>query len=168
MNLSIISLSNFILKWILTMTRVLRTFLIYAIRLLSGAVTLVPANAEMTYAPSLPQFGGNNFQALEILKFEKAGSDAEKARIAAALAAADRAANATVTTNADRLVAAISNYLNVEIARRFSLEILDGTQPSGNFKVGDVTIGYTRSDGILSLVISDVNGSTAIELPVVN
>ena len=128
----------------------------------------MPANAEMTYKPMLPQFGGNNLQALDILKFEKAGSDAEKARIAAALAAADRAANATVTTNADRLVAAISNYLNVEIARRFSLEILDGTEPSGNFKVGGVTIGYTRSDGILSLVISDVNGSTTIELPVVN
>ena len=116
----------------------------------------------------LPQFGGTNSQALDILKFEKAGHDAEKAKIAAALAAAERAANATVTTNADRLVAAISNYLNVEIARRFSMEILDGTEPSGNFKVGDVTIGYTRSDGILSLVISDVNGSTTIELPVVN
>lgn len=150
------------------MTTAWRSFLILSTSLFSGAGALVPANAEMTYTPMLPQFGGTNSQALDILKFEKAGHDAEKAKIAAALAAAERAANATVTTNADRLVAAISNYLNVEIARRFSMEILDGTEPSGNFKVGDVTIGYTRSDGILSLVISDVNGSTTIELPVVN
>lgn len=115
----------------------------------------------------LPQFGGGNGQALDILKFEKQGADSQKARIASALAAEERANNLTVTTNADRLVAAITNYLNVEIARRFSMEILDGDAPTGNFKVGDVSIEYIRSDGILNLVITDGSGSTTIELPVV-
>lgn len=129
---------------------------------------MLAANAEMTYSPMLPQFGGNNSQALDILKFEKAGSDSEKSKAAAALAAEIRAANTKVTTNADRLVAAITNYLDAEIAQRVSLSILDGTEPRGTFKVGDVTIAYTRTDGVLSLVISDVNGSTTIDLPVVN
>jgi hypothetical protein len=88
------------------MTHALRRFLFSAISLLSGAAALVPANAEMTYTPMLPQFGGNNFQAFDILKFEKSSLDAEKSKIAAAFAAAERAANAPVTTNADRLVAA--------------------------------------------------------------
>jgi len=135
--------------------------------LLVGVFLAQHVNAEMTYSPTLPQFGGGNGQAFEILKFEKQGADADKARAAAALAAAERAADRTVTTNADRLVAAITNYLNVEIARRFSMEILDGDAPKGNFTVGDVTIEYIRSDGILSLVITDGNGSTTIELPVV-
>jgi hypothetical protein len=145
-----------------------RHILIYlALCMAAVAVLAGPLRAEMTYSPTLPQFGGGNGQAFELLKFEKQSADAEKARAAAALAAAERAANQTVTTNADRLVAAITNYLNVEIARRFSIEILDGDAPTGNFTVGDVTIEYTRSDGILSLVIIDGNGSTTIQLPVV-
>lgn len=135
---------------------------------MAGVLLAGPVRAEMTYAPTLPQFGGGNGQAIEILKYEKARADADIARAAAAVAALERASNRTVTTNADRLVAAITNYLNVEIARRFSLEILDGDAPAGNFSVGDVSIGYTRSDGFLSLVIADGNGSTTIELPVVD
>jgi hypothetical protein len=143
-------------------------YLIYiALGMAAGAVLAGPIRAEMTYSPTLPQFGGRNGQAFEMLKFEKQGADAEKAREAAALAAAERAANPTVTTNADRLVAAVTNYLNAEIARRFSMEILDGDAPKGNFTVGDVAIEYVRLDGILSLVIIDGNGSTTIELPVV-
>lgn len=143
-----------------------RPFLLVA-GVMAGAILAGPIRAEMTYSPTLPQFGGGNGQAFELFKFEKQSADAEKAQAAAALAAAERAANQTVTTNADRLVAAITNYLNVEIARRFSTEILDGDAPTGNFTVGDVTIEYIRSDGILSLVIIDGNGSTTIELPVV-
>jgi hypothetical protein len=155
---------TFVWRWALTSWR---SPILLATGLMAGAVLAGPVRAEMTYSPTLPQFGGGNGQAFELLKFEKQGADAEKAKAAALLAAVERAANQTATTNADRLVAAITNYLNVEIARRFSIEILDGDAPTGNFTVGDVTIGYTRSDGFLSLVISDRNGSTTIELPVV-
>ena len=150
-----------------TMLRQFRCYFALLVGLIAGAALAHPVSAEMSYSPMLPQFGGGNVQALDILKFEKQGADSQKARIAAALAAEERAKNLTVTTNADRLVAAITNYLNVEIARRFSMEILDGDAPTGNFTVGDVTIEYIRSDGILSLVITDGNGSTTIELPVV-
>ncbi|MBI6629181.1 hypothetical protein JAO82_04725 [Pontibaca sp. S1109L] len=123
--------------------------------------------AELTYAPKLPQFGGHNAQAFNILTYEKQREDAEKAKIAAARAAAEREANRKVVTNTDRLVASITNYLNVEIARRFSTEVLSGSAPSGSITVGDVTIEYVRLDGIVNLVINDENGSTTIELPVV-
>lgn len=127
-----------------------------------------PLNAEMIYAPTLPQFGGGNGQALGIVQFEKQQIDARVSRTAAALAAAEREANKTVTTDADRLIASITNFLNVEIARQFSTEILSGSAPSGTISVGDVSIGYVRSDGLLSLEIDDGNGTTIIELPVVN
>jgi hypothetical protein len=124
-------------------------------------------SAEMTYSPTLPQFGGGNGQALGIVQFEKQQIDARASRAESALAALEREANRTVTTDADRLIATITNFLNVEIARRFSTEILSGDAPSGTISVGDVSIGYLRSDGFLSLEIDDGNGITIIELPVV-
>ena len=124
-------------------------------------------SAEMIYSPTLPQFGGGNGQALGIVQFEKQQIDARASRAASALAALEREANRTVTTDADRLIATITNFLNVEIARRFSTEILSGDAPSGTISVGDVSIGYLRSDGFLSLEIDDGNGITIIELPVV-
>jgi hypothetical protein len=124
-------------------------------------------SAEMTYSPTLPQFGGGNGQALGIVKFEKQQIDARTARAAAALAALEREANRTVTTDADRLIASITNFLNVEIARQFSTEILSGDAPRGTISVGDVSIGYVRADGFLNLEIDNGNGITIIELPVV-
>ena len=124
-------------------------------------------SAEMTYTPTLPQFGGGNGQALGIVQFEKQQINARTARAAAALAALEREANRTVTTDADRLISSITNFLNVEIARRFSTEILSGDAPRGTISVGDVSIGYVRADGFLSLEIDDGNGITIIELPVV-
>lgn len=126
------------------------------------------ASAEMTYSPTLPQFGGGNGQALGVVQFEKQQIDGRKARAASALAALEREANRTVTTDADRLIASITNFLNVEISRQFSTEILSGDAPNGTISVGDVSIGYLRSDGLLSLEIDDGNGVTTIELPVVN
>ena len=124
--------------------------------------------AEMTYSATLPQFGGGNGQALGVVQFEKQQIDSRRARAASALAALEREANRTVTTDADRLIATITNFLNVEIARQFSNEILSGDAPRGTISVGNVSIGYIRSDGLLSLKIDDGNGITTIELPVVN
>jgi hypothetical protein len=135
--------------------------------LLVGIFVAQHVSAEMTYSPTLPQFGGLNGQALGIVQFEKQQIDARRARIGAALAAAEREANQTVTTDGDRLIASITNYLNVEIARQFSAEILGGSAPSGTISVGNVSIGYVRSDGFLSLEIDDGSGTTIIELPVV-
>jgi hypothetical protein len=135
--------------------------------LLMGIFMAQHVSAEMTYSPTLPQFGGGNGQALGIVQFEKQQIDARAARAASALAALEREANRTVTTDADRLISTITNFLNVEIARQFSTEILSGDAPSGTISVGDVSIGYLRSDGFLSLEINDGNGITTIELPVV-
>ena len=126
------------------------------------------ASAEMTYSPTLPQFGGGNGQALGIAQFEKQQIDSRKAKAASILAALEREANRTVTTDADRLIASITNFLNVEIARQFSSEILSGNAPTGNIAVGNVSIGYVRSDGYLVLEIDDGNGTTIIELPVMD
>jgi hypothetical protein len=141
--------------------------IVHLLFLLVGVLVVQHVSAEMTYSPTLPQFGGGNGQALGIVQFEKQQIDARAARAASALAALEREANKTVTTDADRLIASITNFLNVEIARQFSTEILSGDAPSGTISVGDVSIGYLRSDGFLSLEIDDGNGITIIELPVV-
>ena len=125
------------------------------------------AGAEMTYSPTLPQFGGGNGQALGITQFEKQQIDSRRAKAASILAALEREANRTVTTDADRLISSITNYLNVEIARRFSTEVLSGDAKRGMVSVGNVSIEYVRSDGLLSLEINDGNGISIIELPVV-
>ena len=125
------------------------------------------ASAEMTYSPTLPQFGGGNGQALGIAQFEKQQIDSRKAKAASILAALEREANRTVTTDADRLISSITNYLNAEIARRFANEVLNGNAQRGNVSVGNVSIEYVRSDGLLSLEIDDGNGVSIIELPVV-
>ena len=135
--------------------------------LLTGIFIAQHVSAEMTYSPTLPQFGGGNGQALGVVQFEKQQIDSRRAKRVAALAAVEREANRTVTTNGDRLIASITNFLNIEIARRFSNEILSGEEPSGTISVGNVSIGYVRSDGFLSLEIDDGNGITVIELPVV-
>jgi hypothetical protein len=135
--------------------------------LLMGIFMAQHVSAEMTYSPTLPQFGGGNGQALGIVQFEKQQIDARAARAASALAALEREANETVTTDADRLIASITRFLNVEISRQFSEEVLYGDAPRGTISVGNVSVGYVRSDGFLNLEIDDGNGITTIELPVV-
>ena len=141
--------------------------IVHLLFLLVGVLVVQHVSAEMTYSPTLPQFGGGNGQALGIVQFEKQQIDTRAARVVSALEALEREANRTITTDADRMIASITKFLNVEIARQFSTEILSGDAPSGTISVGDVSIGYLRSDGFLSLEIDDGNGITIIELPVV-
>lgn len=140
---------------------------IYILSLLIFSIIAQHASAEMTYSPTLPQFGGGNGQALGIAQIEKQQIDSRKSKAASILAALEREANRPVTTDADRLISSITNYLNVEIARRFSNEVLSGDAESGKVSVGDVSIKYVRSKGLLSLEIDDGNGVSTIELPVV-
>ena len=121
----------------------------------------------MIYSPTLPQFDGGNGQALGIVQFEKRQIDSCNARADSALASASRLANKTTTTNADRLISSITNYLNVKIARRFANEVLSGDAPRGIISVGNVSIGYVRSDGFLSVEIDDRKSVSIIELHVV-
>lgn len=121
----------------------------------------------MTYSLTLPQFGGGNGQALSVVQFEMQQIDSRRARAVVALSVLEREANPTVMRDADRLIATITNFLNVEIARRFSTEILNGNAPSGTISGCNVSIEYVRSDGFLSLEIDDGIGITIIELPVV-
>ena len=141
--------------------------LISILSLLMVNVIAQNASAEMTYSPTLPQFGGGNGQALGIAQFEKKQIDSQKARAASILAAIEREANRPIITDADRLISSITNYLNVEIARRFANEVLSGDAESGMVSVGNVSIEYVRLDGLLRLEIDDGNGVSTIELPVV-
>lgn len=140
---------------------------IYILSLFIFSIIAQHASAEMTYSPTLPQFGGGNGQALGIAQFEKKQIDSRKARAASILAAIEREANRPVITDADRLISSITNYLNVEIARRFANEVLSGDAESGMVSVGNVSIAYVRLDGLLRLEIDDGNGVSTIELPVV-
>ena len=139
----------------------------FLIQLLLGFFVSQYASAEMIYSPTLPQFDGGNGQALGIVQFEKRQIDSCNARADSALASASRLANKTTTTNADRLISSITNYLNVKIARRFANEVLSGDAPRGIISDGNVSIGYVRSDGFLSLEIDDRKSVSIIELHVV-
>ena len=139
----------------------------FLIQLLLGFFVSQYASAEMIYSPTLPQFDGGNGQALGIVQFEKRQIDSRNARADSALASASRLANKTTTTNADRLISSITNYLNVKIARRFANEVLSGDAPRGIISVGNVSIGYVRSDGFLSVEIDDRKSVSIIELHVV-
>ena len=119
----------------------------------------------LVYNPSLPQFGGRNGQALTLFQYER---DLEAQRRAARAAAEAPGAGGNDPFAATRrLTDAITNYLNVEIARRFSNEILYGSSPTGSVDVGDVLIEYSRDGDILTVRISDDAGTTEVELPVI-
>jgi hypothetical protein len=136
----------------------------------SSTFGLFGANATaggLTYDAILPQFGGTNGQALSILQFEKQMADTKTAKSEAAIKEAERLANVVVLTPTDQLVAALIRNLDNQIAQRFAAEILDGTSPTGSFSAGDVQINYVRLDGILTLDITDANGTTTISLPMV-
>ena len=131
----------------------------------AGATAPVHA-MQMVYSPTLPQFGGLNGQALSVLQFEKQLEDQRDAEQEAAAREAQRELDAASSATS-RLTDTIINYLNIEIARRISDEILGGNSSFGEFFVGDgVTVSYDRLDGKLSVTVSDINGSsTRVELP---
>lgn len=132
-------------------------------------LSLVAAQSEamqMVYSPSLPQFGGMNGQALSVLQFEQQLEDRRDAERAASAREAERAL-ASASAPARRLTDTITNYLNVEIARRISSEILDGDRQSNTIGIdGGVTISYVRDAGNVVVTILDgVGGETTVTLP---
>ena len=125
-------------------------------------------SAEISYEPILPQFGGSNYQALQVMQFEKGIADSKQAKIVAKQRELDReiARLANVKTPADRLVESLTSVLQVRLAQGFADQILTGDEQA-DFMIGDVGINYTRFNGLLSLTIIDENGiKTLIELPV--
>ena len=126
-------------------------------------------NAELSYRATLPQFGGFNTQAMSTLQYERQLRSSKDAKVAAAIRAENTPTKIIPTTShTDRLVTSIVNYLNVGIAQQFANQILNGTAQSGTFIIGGTTIGFVRSDGLLSLEIGDASGTTNIQLPVAN
>lgn len=120
---------------------------------------------EMRYTPNLPQFGGLNGQALTLLQFEKQLEDQRDARREAEEREQERQESAT-NTAARRLVDTITNFINVEIARQFSNEILRGEAGEGTLFVDGAQIRYTRTDDFLNIVIADgLGGETEVRVP---
>ena len=125
-------------------------------------------SAELSYSPLLPQFGGSNFQALSVMQFEKGMVDSKRAKEEAARREVERELErvANRKTPADRLVESLTSVLQVRLSQGFVDQILTGSSV-GDFNVGDIKIGYSRKDGLLSLTITDEAGvPTLIELPV--
>jgi hypothetical protein len=54
--------------------------IVHLLFLLVGVLVVQHVSAEMTYSPTLPQFGGGNGQALGIVQFEKQQIDARAQR----------------------------------------------------------------------------------------
>jgi hypothetical protein len=129
-----------------------------------------PADAELSFQPVLPQFGGNNGQSLSVLQYERQLKDAEKAEKEARARELERLARAkeNASTPASRLVDTLTNQLQFQLAQGFADEILNGGV-SGTFDLGGTLLEYTRIDGILAVIITEPGkDSVTIELPVAN
>lgn len=128
------------------------------------------AHAEISFQPTLPQFGGSNGQALTVLQYEKQIEDAKVAKKDALARELERAAlaAANASTPSSRLVDTLTNQLQFSLAQGFADEILNGAL-SGVFNLGGTSLAYTRIDGILAVTITEPGKDPiTIELPVVN
>lgn len=125
------------------------------------------AQAGMQYNPVLPQFGGLNGQALQILQFEKGLADARKAREDAARRSAAATVARTEKSAADRLLDTITNTLRYQISQNITDEILDGAQLANTFNLGDgLSIAYVRDAGRVELVITDAIAGETTEITI--
>lgn len=134
------------------------------------AFTGATAQAELSFQPILPQFGGNNGQTLTVLQYEKQLADAKKARRDALARELERQAlaDANASTPASRLVDTLTNQLQFRLAQGFADEILNGAL-SGAFDLGGTLLEYTRIDGVLAVTITEPGKDPiTIELPVAN
>lgn len=128
---------------------------------------MLPATAqEMRHVPTLPQFGGLNGQALTVLQYEQQLKDRRESQRAAALREQQRQEAAAGITPTRRLIDSITNFINIEIARQFSNEILRGELGEGSLFVDGAEIRYQREDGFLSITVTDgLGGTTAVRVP---
>ena len=122
------------------------------------------ADAEMSYRPVLPQFGGTNGQALTVLQFDRAlqsAADAEKHSAALALERAMAPATSP-TTATDKLISALEVALQVRLANEYANQIFTNidTEVPVSIELGETTITYSRTDGFLTIDIIDDVGAT--------
>jgi hypothetical protein len=128
------------------------------------------AVAEVSYSPVLPQFGGSNGQALVYLQYEKQLSDAREAKAQAVeRAILQQGVQASrSSTAASRLIDALTSQLQYRLALGFTDEILNGAT-SNRFDIGGTLLEYTRIDGMLTVIITELGRDPVrIELPVAN
>jgi hypothetical protein len=122
------------------------------------------ADAEMSYKPVLPQFGGTNGQALTVLQFDRSlqsAADAERRAAALALERAMAPARSP-TTSTDKLISAIEAALQVRLANEYANQIFTNidTEVPVSIELGETTITYSRTDGFLTIDIIDDVGVT--------
>ena len=129
-----------------------------------------PGRAEVSYSPVLPQFGGNNGQALSYLQFEKQMRDAEIAKAESVERAIQQQGvqASRSSTAASRLIDALTSQLQYRLAVGFTDQILTGAT-SNTFDIGGTLLEYTRIDGMLTVIITELGKDPVrIELPVAN
>jgi hypothetical protein len=121
------------------------------------------AAAEMEYNPVLPQFGGNNGQALTVLQYDSQLQSAADAKIAAAAAALEKALEPDMPalTATDRLILSIQSALQVRLANSYANQIFDtvDTAVPVTITLDATTITYARTDGYLTIDIIDDYGA---------
>jgi hypothetical protein len=122
------------------------------------------ADAEMSYKPVLPQFGGTNGQALTVLQFDRSlqsAADAERRAAALALERAMAPARSP-TTATEKLISAIEAAMQVRLANEYANQIFNNidTEVPVSIELGETTITYSRTDGFLTIDIVDDVGAT--------
>jgi hypothetical protein len=122
------------------------------------------ADAEISYKPVLPQFGGTNGQALTVLQFDRSlqsAADAEKKAAALALEKAMAPARSP-TTATEKLISALEAALQVRLANEYANQIFTDidTEVPVSIELGETTITYSRTDGFLTIDIIDDVGAT--------
>ena len=118
------------------------------------------AAAEIAYSPVLPQFGGSNGQALQVLQYDLQLQSAADAKIKAAALALKKAMEPArkPITSTDRLISSIEAAMQARLANNYAeLIFADGdTGGAKEIKVGDTVISYDRDsqEGQLTIVIA--------------
>jgi len=118
----------------------------------------------MSYSPVLPQFGGNNGQALTVLQFDLQLQNAADAKKKAAALVLERAMAPakSPTTATDKLISSLEAALQVRLAHAYADQIftnIDMATPV-SIVLGETTITYSRTDGFLTINIIDDVGAT--------
>jgi hypothetical protein len=121
------------------------------------------AAAGIEYSPVLPQFGGNNGQALAVLQYDSKLQSAADAKIAAAASALEKALEPDIPalTATDRLILSIQSALQVRLANSYANQIFDtvDTAVPVTITLDATTITYDRTDGYLTIDIIDDFGA---------
>ena len=126
-------------------------------------LAIAPAGAaELTYRPISPTFGGNPLNSGHLFglaerqnQFTDEGSFARTST------------STSATSQADLFVRNLESRLLSALAGQVTDAIFgDGASDSGTIVFGDTTIDFVRGLEFITLTITDPNGATEIQIPI--